>query len=68
MDKKLDRMYIHQLLQTLIKLHDHAKKDCPSEYRTKHFRWALEDAYNLIVELTLVYGANRERKEQSNEV
>ena len=62
MDKQIE--HIHELLDALSLMHDQADQDCPAEYRTSHFRQAFEDSYDLIVELTQVYGTSRAHKEK----
>lgn len=42
---------ISDLRTTLESLADNADEDCPSEYRTTHFKQALKDAYTLLADL-----------------
>ena len=37
-----------KLLDALSEVSVNADEDCPSEYRTKHFREALKDAFDLL--------------------
>jgi hypothetical protein len=41
--KHFDNVY-----RALINITNNADEDCPSEFRSKHFRSALEDAYYII--------------------
>lgn len=49
MDCKAEEI-IDELLSALSSLADQADEDCPAEYRSKHFRLALEEAYILLDE------------------
>jgi len=40
--------YFDDVYKALIDITNNADEDCPSEFRSKHFRRALEDAYNII--------------------
>lgn len=37
-----------KLLDTLLEITEQADQDCPSEYRTKHFRAAIQDSVALL--------------------
>jgi hypothetical protein len=56
MTKNKQLEHIHELLDALSDMQDHADQDCPAEDRTKHFNHALERSYDLVLELTQVYG------------
>lgn len=51
--------HIHDLIDALVALHDNADEDCPSKYRTKHFRNELENAFNLIDKFYTLYGTRQ---------
>jgi hypothetical protein len=40
--------YFDDVYRALINITNNADEDCPSEFRSKHFRRALEDAYDAI--------------------
>ena len=50
--KILSQKQLHEALEHLEIVCDHADEDCPSEYRTKHFNPSIQDARAFIDEVT----------------
>ena len=48
-----------KILTILNELFENADEDCPSEYRTKHFKSAMSDADNILIKHNI-----RKRKEE----
>lgn len=56
--------YFDDLYKALVDMTVNADEDCPSEYRTKHFRTAMETAYQLIQRIGMdVCDADRANEE-----
>jgi hypothetical protein len=50
--KILSQKLLHEALEHLEIVCDHADEDCPSEYRSKHFNPSIQDARAFIDEVT----------------